>query len=67
MSKRSTRNKIKWQVNQCLKHLDQAMDDLKASTEMADGGSKFINDHVPGIIVMIEGMRVVIEQYQDML
>ena len=67
MAARSTRNKIKWQVKQAMKHLDTVMLDLKKTTDMADGRCPFTEEHVPGLVLVLDGVKILLDQYYDML
>jgi hypothetical protein len=67
LAPRSTRGKIKWHVKNAIKQFDLCMSQLQACEEIANENSTFINDHLPGIIVMLDGMKVVLQQYYDML
>jgi hypothetical protein len=67
MAPRSTRNKIRTAVQRAIVDMDRCMEHLQTCDELSDGKSVFINEHLPGIIVMVEGMRTVLKQYYDML
>lgn len=67
MAGRSTRNKIRGQVEQAIKKMDDCMGHLQACEAMADEKSTFINEHLPGIVVGVQGLQHVLKQYYDML
>jgi len=65
MASRSTRNKIRFQAA-------SAMDDLKAAQvhltqlgALADDNSPYIDDNLPVIMVSLESVRIVLDQFTE--
>jgi len=65
MTARSTRNKMKWQAEKVMNDLDRAVGHLKYLTEMSEGQSDYIINHVPRMVVSIEMMKQVIKAFRE--
>lgn len=67
MSAKSTRGKIKEQAKKAVADMDRCMEHLQACYEIAGGRSAFIDEHLPLIVTGIEGLQVILKQYEEML
>lgn len=67
MANKSTRAKIKDQMKKAIADLDRCMEHLQSSYQLAGGGSDPMEKHLPGIITGIEGLQVIMKQYNELL
>lgn len=65
MASRSTRNKIRYQAEKAINHVDIATENLAKMDAMANERSPFINDNLPPIIAMLELLKKTIEQLRE--
>lgn len=65
MTKRSTRNRIKWQADKAINHMERAMENLAKLDGMAEDRSAYIADHMPHLVIMLQGALRVIRQFRD--
>lgn len=67
MAQRSTRNKIKYQAKKALGHLESVIQNLAKLSILADEKSTYVNDTLPQIILMLDGCKVVLTQFDEKL
>lgn len=67
MSGRSTRTKIRFQVAKAARAMDLVMEHLAKAEIYADKRSSIINDKMPKLIVMCQGVKEVLIQFRQEL
>ena len=65
MASRSTRNKLRWQVEKAIGHMDRATEHLAIVDIKAEGQSAYIEKHMALLVVMIEGVKEVLQDFRN--
>lgn len=61
------RKKIKWHVDQALKHYDEYLQSLKNAWDMGEGESKVLNEYMPHLIQNALLQKDITEKLQEFL
>lgn len=67
MTARSTRNKLRHQVERIDNDLDRALSHCKLLDEMAEGQSDLINEFLPDIVKLLSFMKDIIIKFRTEL
>lgn len=67
MAQRSTRNKLKWQGDKAINTIEKLQRHLKNIDDLAGGGSKMINQSLPGLVEMSELMLTTLRAFRAAL
>ena len=62
---RSTRNKLRWQVEKAVGDIDRAIEHLARLDAMQGGQSDYINKHMPSLVVLLEGVKDPLNQFRE--
>jgi len=62
---RSTRNKLKWQVEKSMGCVDRATEHLARLDLIAGEQSDYINKHVPRLVVMLEAAKTIFSEFRE--
>jgi len=62
---RSTRNKLRWQVERAVGDIDLAVEHLAKMDAIAEEQSDYINQHVPGLVVLLEEVKNTLNRFRD--
>lgn len=65
MTKRTTRDKLKWQAKQAYEDLLRCQTHLTQMAAIADNRSDYIDRHVPGIIALVEIMLATLDKFTE--
>ena len=64
---RSTRNKIRFQVDKASDKMDKAIEHLGYAEELAAGRSPVINTHITNLAVVLQGCKSLLLKFRDEL
>lgn len=64
---RSTRNKVRFQIERAAECQDRAVEHLKNANDMADGRSTPINENMPDLVGMLESVKVALLKFRSKL
>ena len=64
---RSTRNKIRFQVDKAADNMDKAIEHLGYAEELADGRSETITKHVVKLAIVLQGCKQLLSEFRDEL
>ena len=64
---RSTRNKVRFQIERAAECQDRAIEHLKNATDMADSGSTPINKQMPDLVKMLMSVKGVLLKFRSEL
>ena len=67
MAKRSTRNRLRCQVQAVVNDLDRAMEHLHNVDLYAEGGSDEITETLPKLVAMLAGVRKIFVDWRSKL
>lgn len=67
MAKRSTRNRLRGQVQAVVNDLDRAMEHLRNVDLYADGGSEKITKELPELVTVLDGVKKLFVQWRSEL
>ena len=67
MTARSTRNKMRHQVEKIVNDLDRAVSHCKLLDEMAEGQSDLVSEFLPDIVQLLSYMKDVIKKFRESL
>ena len=67
MASRSTRTKIRFQIDKACKALDESVEHLAKADVLADAKHPLIIEKMPDLVVMLDGCRQVLEQFRSEL
>jgi len=65
MTARSTRNKLRHQAEKVMNDLDRCQGHLKYLSELSEGESDYIEKHMPGMVFMIDGLKLIIKRFRE--
>ena len=65
MTGRSTRNKLRWQVEKAVGCLDRAVEHLARLDAIAEEQSDYINHQMPAIVFMMDGVKNVLNRFRE--
>lgn len=65
MTTRSTRNKLRHQIERVLNDLDRCLGHLKFLSDLSEGQSDYIETHLPGLVFMVEGIKSVMKKFRE--
>jgi len=65
MAKRTTRNKIRFQVNSAYADLTSAQGHLIAAAALADDRSDYMNNELPLIVASLDAVITVVGQFEE--
>lgn len=64
---RSTRNKVRFQIEKAADSLDRSMEHLKNAADMADGKSTPINEFMPDLVNMLVAAKGALLKFRGKL
>ncbi len=64
MAARSTRNKLRWQVEKAMTNIDRAIENLAFIDAVADNRSEYIKTYMAGLVVMLTEVKKVLEEFR---
>ena len=67
MTQRSTRNKMRFQMEKVVAHLDRTFKHLQYIEELAGGQSPFINETLPFLVAAIEELKKGCNRFRESL
>ncbi|KKM24365.1 hypothetical protein LCGC14_1605860 [marine sediment metagenome] len=67
MTQRSTRNRLRGQVQAVVNDLDRAMEHLRNVDLYADGGSDKITKELPKLVAMLSGIKDIFVRWRSEL
>lgn len=67
MAPRSTRNKLRFQAEQCIKKTTATQQHLKNIDDMAQGRSEVVDKALPGLVQMSELMLTTLKAFREAL
>ena len=65
MTARSTRNKLRHQAEKVMNDLDRCQGHLKYLSELSDGESDYIEKNMPGMVFMVDGLKLIIKKFRE--
>ena len=65
MTARTTRNKLRHQAEKVMNDLDRCVAHLKFLSDMSEGQSDYIENHVPRMVIAIEMMKQTIKSFRE--
>lgn len=65
MAPRSTRQRIRDASQRAADDMERCLKNLHTLYEIAAGRSDYIDKHLPGLIVVVEGARKVLDQFYE--
>ena len=65
MTARSTRNKMKWQTEKVMSHLDKCQGHLKLLSDLSQGQSEYIEKHIADLVTSIELMKAIVKSFRE--
>ena len=65
MGSRSTRNKLRWQAEKVLSHVDKAFEHFQFLDELAAQQSPYINDTLPILLAALSEYRDAVEKFRE--
>lgn len=65
MTARSTRNKLRWQVERAVGCIDRSVEHLARLDAIAEEQSDYINKQMPALIVMMDGVKDVLNRFRE--
>ena len=65
MTARSTRNKLRHQAEKVMKDLDRCQSHLKYLSELSGGESKYIEKHMPNLVLYVEVMKDIMKSFRE--
>lgn len=65
MARRTTRNKVRWQAKGAHESLVTAQSHMLSLAVLADGQSKYVDDHLPGLVAGLEALIQTWEKFSD--
>ena len=65
MTHRSTRNKLRWQVEKAVGNIDMAVEHMAKMDAIAEERSDYINQHVPGLVVLLEEVKKTLFRFRE--
>jgi len=65
MASRSTRNKVRWQAKKILDNINRIYEHLKYIDELAQGQSEYINENLPRLVKLFDGVESIITQFYE--
>lgn len=65
MAKRTTRNKIRWQVQNALDDIHRCQDHLGQAAALANNRSEIIDNSLPAIMTSLELTRGALESFYE--
>lgn len=63
----SSREKVKWQMKKAIECLDSCLEHLQIIDEMSNGQSPVIEGTMPQVVVMVDGTRNVLIEFDKKL
>lgn len=67
MAGRTTRNKIRYHAQQAAKDCDSIQVHLKTVTELSEGRNEVINEHMPNMVTIVEGLKQMLTLFRQEL
>lgn len=67
MGGRSTRNKLRWQAEKVLSHVDKAFEHFHFLDELAQQQSPYINETLPLLLFALQEYRKAVERFRESL
>ena len=67
MAKQSRRHKIRHHADSAVSCMDNALSHLQAIDAIAENQSTIIDDHLPGLVEMLDGMKKILAQFAELL
>jgi len=65
MTARSTRNKLRHQAEKVMNDLDRCQGHLRYLSELSDGKSKYIEKHMPNLVLYVEVMKDIMKSFRE--
>jgi len=65
MTARSTRNKMKWQTEKVMSHLDKCQGHFKLLSDLSEGQSRYVEKHLPLLVALFEDLRQTIKTFRE--
>ena len=65
MTGRSTRNKLRWQVERAVGDIGLAIEHLAKMDAIAEEKSDYINKHVPGLVVLLSEVQDTLNRFRE--
>ena len=64
---RSTRNKMKFQVEKVINHLDRTFKHFQYLEELGEGRSPWLNENLPLVVAAVSELREGIKRFRESL
>lgn len=64
---RSTRNKMRFQMEKVVDHLDRTFKHFQYLEELSGGGSPFINETLPFIVAAVQELKKAVLRFRESL
>lgn len=64
---RSTRNKMRFQMEKVADHLDRTFKHFQYLEDLAGGGSPFINENLPFIVAAVQELKKAVLRFRESL
>lgn len=65
MASRSTRNKIRLQLERAANMIDRAAEHIAKADAMQDGQSAFLEKTIPNLVIVLEGLKNTISEVRE--
>ena len=65
MTGRSTRNKLRWQVEKAVDCQDRSLEHLARLDGIADAQSDYINEFMPGLVILLEEVKKTLFRFRE--
>lgn len=67
MTKRSVRNKLRFQVQKAIEHQDRSLEHLITMDAIADDRSGFITDVLPSVVTAVSKVQEILKTFRSKL